>query len=332
MSGTRGTRTRIATGIYKDKYGLSAIVSGSGHRQELRYRHDTQISVIRRDMADAKLRLGRLPRTSRGTLAEDAPRYLATVKPTLVSYTDRARHLTAWLETCGHLRTSTLHRHVAVLNQHLGGWRETLSASSCNQRRDAILNIVKILHGTRAARELGDDLIRFRRPPPEPRWIDRDLITRVLDQIRPTKTRARLQLLHWTGMRPSQMGRLSEASFRLADDPPWVVVPRGKGGRLAAVPLVPEGLAAADAFLAHQAFGPWDTDSANDRLQRVCALLDVPRFTLYTIRHSFASGLRQSGSDLRLVQELYGHTNQETTAIYAPPTLRLHYQAISRLR
>ena len=39
-------------------------------------------------------------------------------------------------------------------------------------------------------------------------------------------------ILHWTGVRPSQMGRLHSDDFRLDDAIPFVAVPRGKGGRL----------------------------------------------------------------------------------------------------
>lgn len=63
-------------------------------------------------------------------------------------------------------------------------------------------------------------------------------------------TRVRLELMYWTGMRPSQIGRLRADDFRLDEPIPYVAAPRGKGGPLAAVPLVPEGAAAGRAFRA----------------------------------------------------------------------------------
>lgn len=52
------------------------------------------------------------------------------------------------------------------------------------------------------------------------------------------------------------MGRLGNEDFRLDQPIPYVAVPRDKGGRIVAVPLVPDGVAAARAFLDACAFGP----------------------------------------------------------------------------
>ena len=237
--GHRGPRVRVARGIFRDRYGLAATVEANGRRREKRFPGHTGVRTIQTWQDAVRTRLRTLPRDRPGTLADDIPRYIDIVKDELVSIVDRARHLEAWRGCVGHVSVEQLPRHLKVLNAALGRWRETLSASSCNQRR-AALELV--------------DLIRFRRPDPTPRWVPRARIETVLARLPlGTKTRPRLRLLHWTGMRQSQMGRLRIEDFRLDEPIPYVVVPCGKFGRLAAVPLVEEGLAAALDFIERRA-------------------------------------------------------------------------------
>ena len=121
----------------------------------------------------------------------------------------------------GHLRTLALPAHLTTLNAQLHEWRRTLAASTCNHRRHALTNLVRILYGRRASFDLLD-MVRFAPPPPKPRWVDRRHIADVLAQLTPgSLTRVRLELMHWTGMRPSQMGRLQAEDFRLDEPIPY---------------------------------------------------------------------------------------------------------------
>lgn len=324
-------RRRVSEGIYEDRYGLAATVKVGGRQQEVRFPPGTSLRKIQAERNRMKVALQSGPSGERSTLSHDAGRYIEQVRSTLVSIKDRERHIGAWLPRFGHLRTLSLPEQTRWLNEQLREWRKTRSASTCNLRRDALTNLAKVLYGRRAAAEFVD-LVRFRTPAPTPRWIDRDQIAQVLDAVpRHTKTHARLTLMHWTGMRPAQMGRLGEADFRLHEKIPFVAVPRGKRGRLAAIPLVGRGLEAALEFIDKNAFGRWSCPSANKCIARAAALLSVEPFTVYQIRHSFAAALRRTGSDVADIQDLYGHTNPETTMIYAPPELEKHSQAIERL-
>ena len=150
---------------------------------------------------------------------------------------------------------------------------------------------MRLLYGRRAAVDL-IDLVRFRPAPPKPRWVRRSHLDAVLAHVTPgSKTAARLQMMHWTGMRPSQMGRLTRTDFHLDEAIPYVDVPRGKGGRQAAVPLVDEAVSAARAFIAADAFGPWSCPSANKAIRAAARKANREPFTVYQIRHSFATWL-----------------------------------------
>ena len=326
------SRTRIAPGIYKDRWGLAATVKVNGVQRELRFPPGTPLKTIRARRDELRASLRTLPRGARDTLASDADRYLQQVTGTLIGSAERRRDVEAWLPKFGHLITLTLVKHLAALNAQLHDWRRTRAASTCNHRRHALTHLVRVLYGRRAAVDLVD-LVRFPLPLPRPRWVDRTHIDAVLEHLSPgTKTSARLRLMHWTGMRPSQMGRLKRADFHLAQPVPYVNVPRGKGGRLAAIPLVDDALTAVHDFITADAFGPWSTQSANKAIRAAALKAHREPFTVYQIRHSFATWLRHIGADLADIQDLYGHSSATTTRVYAAPTLRKQRDAIRRLQ
>ena len=331
-SQSRG-RTRVAPGIYKDRWGLATTVKVNGVQREIRFPPGTSLKTIRARQDELRASLRTLPRGERQTLASDAERYLDQVTGNLIGSAERRRDVESWLPKFGHLRTLGLVDHLAALNAQLHDWRRTRAASTRNHRRHALMHLVRTLYGRRAAIDL-EDLVRFPLPLPRPRWVDRAHIDAVLDQLSPgTKTSARLRLImHWSGMRPSQMGRLKRADFQLTEPVTYVNVPRGKGGRLAAIPLVDDVLTAVHDFITADAFGPWSTQSANKAIQAAALKAHREPFTVYQIRHSFATWLRHAGADLADIQDLYGHSSATTTRVYAAPTVIKQRDAIRRLQ
>ena len=127
------------------------------------------------------------------------------------------------MERFGHIRTLALEQHIGELNAQMYEWRKNLSGATCNHRRDALMNVVRVLYGSRAASGLSD-LVTFPKAPPKPRALDRSHIADVIRKVEPgSKLRARLELMQWTGMRPSQMGRLTPEDFKLDAEIPHVI-------------------------------------------------------------------------------------------------------------
>ena len=325
-------RVRKSEGIYKDRWGLAATVKVNGMQRERRFPRGTPLRTIQAWRDEMRGNLRTLPKGVKHTLRHDAGRYLKQKEGQLASIRDRRRCLGMWIERFGHLRTLALERHVPELNEQLHAWRKERSGATCNHRRDALMNLVRVLYGHKAATGLSD-LVTFPKAPPKPRWLNRAHIAAVLARLEArSKLSARLHLLHWTGMRPAQMRHLTPDSFHLNHEVAHVVVPPAKGGRTAAIPLLEEGLRAAQHFIDIDAFGEWETQPANKELAKAARMAGLKPFTTYQIRHSFAFGLRDSGADVADIQDLYGHTNAETTKIYAPAQLKKHQEAIRRLR
>ena len=150
-------------------------------------------------------------------------------------------------------------------------------------------------------------------------------------QTKTLRDRALLELLYASGLRVSEASGLkltdlnSEAGFLRCV---------GKGGKERVVPVGSHALKWIRTYLAEArpGFNP-KPDSrqiflnrSGGALSRVSIWSIIKQYTLaagikkritpHTLRHSFATHLLEAGADLRVVQELLGHSSISTTQIY----------------
>lgn len=152
-----------------------------------------------------------------------------------------------------------------------------------------------------------------------------------LERLRAARMTCLLELLYATGLRVSELMALPKSAAKTRDR---FLVVRGKGAKERLVPLTNTAKDAATTYLAlleeqKKAAGPWlfPADSESGHLTRQAFARDLKavagaaglradKVSPHVLRHAFASHLLQNGADLRVVQELLGHSDISTTQIY----------------
>ncbi|MCM8775147.1 MAG: site-specific tyrosine recombinase XerD [Candidatus Omnitrophica bacterium] len=143
------------------------------------------------------------------------------------------------------------------------------------------------------------------------------------------RDRALLELLYATGARVSEVAGLTLENIDFENG---FIRCRGKGGKERIVPIGRKAIEACQKYLEkvrvkqrprtnHLFIGKNRTGMTRQFIWKVikkyATLAGIQkRITPHTFRHSFATHLLERGADLRMVQELLGHSDIATTQIY----------------
>ena len=228
------------------------------------------------------------------------------------------RRYLAHLSTRG-LARRTIARKASVLRRYFA-WTTVTGRTE----HDPSANLSAPSGAARLPRVLRDDELRqLLDEPPEAAAVE-------VDPVLASRDDAVLEILYGSGLRVSELCGLDLDSVDL--DRQRLVV-WGKGAKQRAVPLGDPAVralrtwlaGARDQFLA--AVGePADLDALfHNRRGRRLAPRDVRRLLdrrspvpthPHALRHTFATHLLDGGADLRVVQELLGHSDLATTQVY----------------
>jgi integrase/recombinase XerC len=185
-----------------------------------------------------------------------------------------------------------------------------------------------------------------------PKLLDTDQAAQLLEftpvDAAELRDRAIAELLYGSGLRLAELTGANVGDLDLAAG---FITVRGKGGKVRQVPLGRHCITAIRAWLAIRAAAgdpggksapvpdptPLFTGRGGRRIAPRTVQLRLKRLAIrqlgsdelhpHMLRHSFASHLLESSSDLRAVQELLGHADISTTQIYT----HLDFQHLARV-
>lgn len=264
-------------------------------------------------------------------------------KNTLLSYEKDLDELSAFLKT----RSSTLGAAATPdLQAFLGHMaREGYKPSSQARRLSAMRQFYKFLY---AENIRGDDPTGILDAPkkgrPLPKTLSQTDIDRLLalageeaaktgpGRLERLRMLALLELCYATGMRVTEL--VSLPARVLVENGRFLII-KGKGNKERLVPLTKAAISAVTAYGAELKVVHGDkefaylfpADGATGYLARQIFARDLKSLgtragisgsalSPHVIRHAFASHLLANGADLRVVQELLGHSDISTTQIY----------------
>ena len=187
---------------------------------------------------------------------------------------------------------------------------------------------LRFLYGvTLRQADLPERIAYARQPQKLPVVLSTEEVVRFLEAVPSLKCRAALTTAYAAGLRASEVVSLKVADI---DSSRMVIrVEQGKGGRDRYVMLSPQLLGILRAywrlarpphwlFPRHDGEHPIHPATLNAACHSACAAGGLAkRVTVHTLRHSFATHLLESGTDIRIIQALLGHRNVNTTARYA---------------
>lgn len=251
-------------------------------------------------------------------------------KHTVSNYT---RDLQAWQDYCStnHLLDPNAVQFAHVQQFMAQEHRRGLAAKSVQRRLSAVRSLFAYLTRQSIIKDNPSNGIRPPKAPRKlPQVLDVDEAVRLVelptDGALGMRDRAMLELLYSSGLRVSELCSLTWRQLDLEDS---LVTVLGKGGKTRIVPVGSHAVKALEDWRQQSApnlSSPvfpgrggaiMSTRAVQMRMRHLAQQQGIwKRVYPHLLRHSFASHMLESSSDLRSVQELLGHADIATTQIY----------------
>ncbi|MEC5167264.1 integrase/recombinase XerD [Flavobacterium sp. PL11] len=206
-------------------------------------------------------------------------------------------------------------------NEHI--LKNNLSASYQNQ----IVNAIKLFFQTiRETKMMVDKIHRPKRSKVLPNVLSKEEVKLILEAHSNIKHKMMLCLMYSCGLRCGEL--LALKPLNIDSKRNIILLKNSKGKKDRIVPLSPKILnMLRDYYILYkpktflfegQIIGnQYDARSLQLILKQAISKVKIQKpVTLHWLRHSYATHLLESGTDLRYIQELLGHNSSKTTEIY----------------
>jgi len=180
---------------------------------------------------------------------------------------------------------------------------------------------------TLGQKEAFERIVSGKEPEKLPPVLSREEIARFLEAVTGLRNRVALTTAYAAGLRIGEVVCLKVGS--IDSERMLLHIEGGKGGRDRYAMLSPRLLEILRTYWKRARPSSWlfpgqepGSHVSRGALQAACRAARKrarigKRVTAHTLRHSFATHLLESGTDIRIIQVLLGHTHLETTARYA---------------
>lgn len=196
------------------------------------------------------------------------------------------------------------------------------AAATINQA----INALKFYYGTMLKKKFLYEIKRPKKDKKLPTVLSKEEVLRIFTQVANLKHRMILMLVYAAGLRVSEVVKLKMED--IDSDRMMLGIRGGKGRKDRCTMLSGKALQLLSTYFKEYNPSKWLFEG--QRPGRYLSMRTVEKIfehakkkagitkdaTVHTLRHSFATHLLESGTDLRYIQELLGHASSKTTEIY----------------
>ncbi len=156
-----------------------------------------------------------------------------------------------------------------------------------------------------------------------PAVLTKEEVKKLIEAGEARKSKLMLSFLYSSGLRVSELVNLKVNDLNLDDSTGWVR--RGKGKKDRLFKISSQLSSDLRAYLAKKPenthlfskIKPLTTRNIQKIVSRAAKKASInKKVTPHTLRHSFATHLLEAGTDIRVIQEILGHANLQTTQVY----------------